>query len=494
MPVQRLLPLFLSVLFAVGIWVYGALRLQTDAVTRGGYATLVCAEAYSDSEIRSRLDSRGLTGLVSESDQWFLLDCFGGVEKIPLVEYSQRLFPFDPRNDGYAEKLRSFFVRDGERFVFIPLEKNRPERLETEIAQALTGVSYSLDYTQPPPKRDIFLPLIAFCLTACAFFVIPALRRRLNAGLLPCLIALSPLAFGLAPGFALVSLLAGFAALLAEPVRKAPFSNGRQSAPPMRDLPGPFTAKWLLAAAMIVCYGFFSFFSGLPVLFVFLVLAAFCCVFALSIRQGAVNGGAINGGKISMTFNVNKLYAKRRRFNPVEIISRKTVSYSFFPVMLPFAAMALALGFAGFARPRPLSTPAMNISPPPFSGVITEADFRDHYLFQYAFSSRPLGKNYEDGGKPVIAAYELSSGGLLAPAAPAMDDELQVPDFPLGELLRGLNSSPPRVADEGTRGNSAAVNLLFSLLPVLFILPEFIYSRKKKRPDKFGARFAGFYR
>jgi hypothetical protein len=504
MPVQRLLPIFLSVMFAIGIWVYGGLRLQTTGGARSGYATLACGEDYPDLEIRGLLDSR-LTGLVSESDQWFLLDCFGDVEKIPLVEYPQRLFSFDPRNDGYAEKLRSLFIRDGKRFIYIPLGTNRPESLETEIAQALSGISYSLDYTQPPPKRDIFLPLIAFCLTACAFFVIPPLRRRLNPCLLPCLIALSPLAFGLAPGFALVSLLAGFTALLAEPGGKTPFSHERQSATLMRDLPRPFTAKWLLAAALIACYGFFSFFSGLPVLYVFFVLAAFCCVLTVSIRLG---GGAMNGGKISKKFTVKKINPRSRRFNPVEIISRNTAAnWGFFPVMLPFAAMALALGFAGMARPQPLSSPAGAppfMSPPfmspPFmaplpEGLITESDFQEHYLFQSAFSLRALGKNNEDSGKPVIAAYELSSNGLLDPVAPGIDVELQIPEFPLGDLLRGLNSAPPpRVADVEDRGNSATLDLLLSLLPVPFILPALIYGIKKKKQGKIGTRFAGFYR
>jgi len=487
MSVQRLLPVILSVLFAIGIWVYGVFSQQTAAGIRGGgYATLVCGEDYSDPEIRGRLDSRGLTGLVSESDQWALLDCFGGVEKIPLVEYSQRLLPFDPRNDGYAEKLRSLFVRDGKRFVYIPLGTNRPESLETEIAQALAGISYSLDYKQPPPKRDFFLPLIAFFLTACAFFVIPALRRRLNAGLLPCLIALSPLALGLAPGFALVSLLAGFAALLAEPGRKEPFSTERQSS---YDLPGLFTARWLLAVAMIACYGFFSFFSGLPVLFVFLVLAAFCCVFAVSIKSG---------GKISIKFTVKKVYPRSRRFTPVEIISRRNIeNNSFFPVMLPFGVMALALAFAGFVMPQPPSPQSQaNKSQPPFmappfmappAGVITEADFQEHYLFQSSFSSRALGKDYGDNrAPPVIAAYELSSNGLLAPGAPAIDEEIQIPDFPLGDLLHGLSTPPPRVVDDGNRGNSPTVNLLFSLLPMLFILPALIYGRRKKGTRDWG--------
>jgi len=515
MSVQRLLPVILSVLFAIGIWLYGVLSPQTAVETRGGYATLVCSEDYSDLEIRDRLDSRGLTGLVSESDQWVLLDCFGGVEKIPLVEYSQRLFPFDPRNDGYAEKLRSLFVRDGKRFVFIPIGTNRPESLETEIAQALTGVSYSLDYSQPPPKRDIFLPLIAFFLTACAFFVIPALRRRLNAGLLPCLIALSPLALGLAPGFALVSLLAGFTALLTEPGRKAPFSMERQSAPLTRDLPGIFTARWLLAVAMIACYGFFSFFSGLPVLFTLLVLAAFCCLLLVSIKSGgggAIDGG-INGGKMSIKFTVKKVYARSRRFTPVEIISRRNIeNNSFFPVMLPFAAMALALAFAGFIMPRPPSSQSqVNKSPPSFmappfmappfmappfmappAGLVTEADFQEHYLFQSSFSLRALGKNYEDNGaQPVIAAYGLSSNGLLVPIAPGIDEEIQIPDFPLSDLLHGLSTPPPRVVDEGNRGNSPTVNLLFALLPVLFILPAFIYGRRKGNRDQGTGRNEG---
>jgi hypothetical protein len=513
MPVPRPLPFLLSALFTIGLWVYGALIFQTDGLIQGGYATLVCGDAYSDPELRERLDSRGLTGLVSESDQWFLLDCFGSVEKIPLVDYSQRLLPFDPRNDGYAEKLKSVFVRDGKRFVYIPLGINRPENLETEIAQALTGISYSLEYAKSPPKRDIFFPLTAFFLTACAFFVIPVLRRQLNSGLLPCLPALSPLALGAAPGFALAALLAGFAALLAEPGQKLPPSPVWQRALPY-DPPVPFSAKWLLAAALIACYGCFSFFSGLPVLFVFSVLASFCCLLLVSIRSG--------GGKLSMRFTVNQWSTRRGHFIPVEIISRKTVSYSFFPAMLPFAVMALALAFAGLARPYtpwPLSH-AVNISPPPFMappsmaptpmalppGVITEADFQEHYLFQSAFSFRALGKNNEDGGlPPVITGYELSSNGLLDPVAPpGVNEEIQIPDFPLGDLLRGISpDASPRAKDTGNHGNSAPVapqpgskgvesevrgsplDLFLALPPMIFILPALLYSIKKKRQSGF---------
>jgi hypothetical protein len=472
MPVDRLLPVFLSVLFAAGLWVYGAVSLQTTGIKQDGYATLVCGDAYSDREIRDRLDSQGLNGLISESDQWFFLDSFGYIEKVPLAEYEERLLSFDPRNDGYAEKLKILFVRDGKRFVYIPIGANNQENLDAVIAQALTGISYSFDYASPPPRRDIFLPLIAFSLTVCAFFAIPVLRRRLNAVFLPCLLALSPLALGLVPGFALAALLAGFAALLSESSgRKPPF--GRQG-----ESVGLSALQWLLALALIACYVFISFFWELPVLFAFFVLASFCCVLVVSLKAG--------GGKISIQFNVNKRPLQRRHFTPVEIISRNTVHYSFFPVMLPFAVMAIALAlafaFAGFAMPQPPSLPVMNVSPQPAAlpseGAVTEADFQEHFLFQSAFSFRALGKTYEAGELPVIAAYQLSSNGLLEPAAPDIEEELQIPDFPLGDLLRGISSgASPRVVDEVKRDNS--YDWLFAPLPMIFIIPAFVYSRKK---------------
>jgi hypothetical protein len=467
MSVPRLLPVFLSVIFTIALWVYGVTRLQTEPVRHGGYATLVCGEENSDQEIRERLDTQGLAGLVSESDQWFFLDCFGSIEKIPLVEYEDRLLSFDPRNDGYAEKLRSLFVRDGKRFVYIQPGMNHVETMETEIARALIGIPHSLEYAQSP-KQNNFFPLIMFCLAACVFPVIPALRRRLNAGMVSCLLALSPLSLGRAPGFALSALLAGFAALLAGHGRNTSLGRyGEQR----QILPKPFTAQWLLAFSLIACYGVFSFFCGLPVHFAFLVLVSFICVLAFSISRGR--------DKISIRLNANRWYPQRGRFIPVEIIRSKTSNQVFFTMMLPFAIMAIALASAGFARPRTAPSPVV-ISPlPPW--VITEADFREHFLFQSAFSFRALGKTYNANGSfPVIADYELSSNGLLDPGAPVVYEELQIPDFPLGDLLLGLGSGSQSALERGNRGNLAFVDLLSALLPMLFILPAAFFSFSRK--------------
>jgi len=170
--------------------------------------------------------------------------------------------------------------------------------------------------------------------------------------------------------------------------------------------------------------------------------------------------------------------------------------------MLPFAVMAIALAFADFAGPQPPSLPVMNVSPTPFMALppdaITEADFQEHFLFQSAFSFRALGIAYEAGAPPVISSYKLSSNGLLDPAVPDIDEELQVPDFPLRDLLLGISQDDvsPHPADEGNRGNSAA--WLFAPLPMLFILPALVYSGiKKKRQGKIATgfrSFSGFYR
>jgi len=502
MPVPRPLSVFISVLFAAGLWVYGAVLSRPDAGTRGGYATLVCDGAYSDGEIRTRLDGAGFNGIVSESDQWFFLDCFGRVEKIPLAEYEDRLLPFDPRNDGYAEKLKSLFVRDGKRFVYIPLGTNSPENIEIKTARAMTGIAHSLEYARAGlptrRRRDVFIPLIAICLASGAFFAIPVLRRRQNAGFLPCLPALSPLALGAAPGFALAALLAGLASLFAEPERKTSRFAVRAGS---RNFPEAFTAKQLTAFALVACYCVFSFFSDLPLLLTFSVLVLFCCALVVSVKRA--------GGSFAIKIKIKRPSARRRRFVPVEIISRNVPGRDFFPEMLPFAVMALILAFAG---PRPSSptvmagAPAVTVAsgtPPaplaaPFADAVTEADFREHFLFQSAFSYRTLGDTYEAGGPPpVISGYGPASNGLIEPAATDIGEEPEIPDFPLEGLLRGLGSAPPRAVEteaEAEERGGYAGGRLFALLPALFILPALLVKSRRhycRAPARSGAGRGG---
>jgi hypothetical protein len=111
-----------------------------------GYAVLSLDEGVPDRAAAVALE-RGLgRPVIAESSQWVFLHNFGSLERIPLGDYEGRLEVFDPRRDGYAQKLRDFFVRDGRRRMFIPLDRKlfgsrfplNPRRvLEARIAAAL---------------------------------------------------------------------------------------------------------------------------------------------------------------------------------------------------------------------------------------------------------------------------------------------------------------------------------------------------------------------
>jgi hypothetical protein len=172
MSFARSLPVFVSVFISAGLGVLAV--LMPTAGTRGLYATLVCGKAVPDREIRERLEAQRFTGLVSESGQWVLLDCFGSTEQIPLDQYQARILPFDPRNDGYAEKLRSLFVKDDKRFIYIPLGSLNPaqgEKIEERLASALGDIPYSFEYARriAAADRPVLLFFILFFLAIVAF-------------------------------------------------------------------------------------------------------------------------------------------------------------------------------------------------------------------------------------------------------------------------------------------------------------------------------------
>jgi hypothetical protein len=136
----------------------GALFFVTlDGFSRGdleGYAVLSLDEGVPDRAAAGALE-RGLgRPVISESSQWVFLNNFGSLERVSLEDYGDRLEVFDPRRDGYAQKLRDSFVRDGRRRFFIPLDRGlfsfplplNPRRaLEARLAAILGAV--------PPPEE-----------------------------------------------------------------------------------------------------------------------------------------------------------------------------------------------------------------------------------------------------------------------------------------------------------------------------------------------------
>ena len=466
MPIIRSLLFVVAVFISAGFWKWGAALMPAGGGS--AFAALVCSEEVSDRALRERLEGQGFTGLVSESGQWVLLDSFGNIEQIPLDEFHERILPFDPRNDGYAQKARSLFVHEDNRFVYIPIDSPTASKLteiEQKLAAALEDIPFS--FHAAAVGRPVRLFLILFCIAVAALLAIPPLRAVLQphaAFLFPLLPALAPFALGGAAGFALASLLAGCAVLLVGPCMEWFTLPRRQRS----------MACWLLLPVMALLSGGIVFFSGLPPVYMLLSLAFFCCILAFSLwdaRKAVVGRG----------FMFQRRNPDHQRFTPLPILRRRLYAYAFAWAMLPFSIVTVALVCMGFAKPE--TKPQVSMLPPADS--VTEADYSAHCRYQTTFSlrslyeTRSLFDNNHLRMHPVEeVVYELAPDGLLnqlngeAAVNGPLDTGLPagVPPFPFGDLVHYLGTS-------GYNTVITSYTLVSALTPLLFI--PFLFYRKK---------------
>jgi hypothetical protein len=424
----RFLAVLVSVLVSWGFWTLGT-SLE-PAKGKAAYAALICNEAISDREIRERLEDNGFSGMVSESGQWVLLDSFGSIEQIALDEYDSRILPFDPRNDGYAQKLRSLFVRNGKRYIYMPLgtASVRPSKLEKRLESVLGDIDFSLDAERPvAASRPTGFYLVLFCLAAAAFFAVRPLRPvsgRDATAFIPLLPALAPLALGGASGFALASLLAGSAALLAGPCLGW-FAFQRHRSPPI--------LCFLLLPLFLICYVTLAFFSALSLLFTLPLFVFFCGILAVSL-QDAYSTATGNADKAWGALLFKRMVPPRRRFSPVAILRQSSFFFTFSWAMIPFATIGLVL--ACFEMLEPVPGPGSSFLPP--SATVIESDYHAHYKFQSTFSFRSLHDPLGGGNMNV---FEMNGGLPVQNGSLETDSSLAaIPPFPLTDLAQFLNT------------------------------------------------------
>jgi hypothetical protein len=380
--------------------------------------------------------------IVSESSQWVLLDGFGGLERIPLDEYKNRLEPRDPRNDGYAEKLRSFFVREGKRLFFIPLSGSGPA--EKRISALLGDLPFSLEY--PGAGTPLLLCLLLFCCAAfgALYFAGPA------PPVLPCIPPGLGRAFLGFPGIVLGALPAGLALLLRKPFTElcALFRAGPSNPPERgRRIPGDifrlWKHHWLLVPVFAAAYGLLAFFS------------------ASGIRAGQrglffLFAGGVFFAHPGLLFFSLTVFSRRGdtrghvRFSPLPIMNESLRVSAFSRVALPYGLAALLLLLLN-PFPAPLeSSPAGNGGFP-----VNEADYLSHVEFQRGFSFRSLES---DGGAgrdgQSYPGFVMGGDGLVHLAGsprpgdgPAPERDLEIPPFPLKKLTDFQRHNPPRRAD-----------------------------------------------
>ena len=485
----RFLSLILvSITLSAGLFAWG-ISLVRETV-QSGYAALVFDETVPDREIRERLENKGFSGIISESGQRLFLDVFHGLEYILLDEFNARILPVDPRNDGFAEKLRSLFLYNGKRYVYFSTEKTplgkppvRFSRLENLLKETLYGFSFSIE--APISRTPVFFFFAVFAAAIILFFAVRPLRTELSPDavcLIPLLPVVAPLAFGGAAAFAASALLAGFAVLLAQYFRES------------RSFPqqNPF-AFFSLAVLLPAAYIFIAFFSSISTAFAFGVFGVFCFVFIFSLRLASATATATAASSAysrhaAFSYQPKFRIRRRRRFMPVQIITPRPPPVRFAPAMIPFTVAAFAAAFLTTFFPAvadfPPAAPSAASFPPPHS--VTEEAWKNHFFHQATFSFRslhvtlPLHEAGEADGfstDSFFLEHGFSPDGLVVQLDGAEGErglhmaspQTAAPPFSLAGLLPNLEASEPDEAN--------LFRLLYALVPLFFIIIAPIFRR-----------------
>jgi hypothetical protein len=434
---------------------------------RSGYAVLTTDESVSNRALLDFLsEDKGFFNgqVISESSQWVLLDEFGSFSQIPLDEFPKRIMPFDPRNDGYAQKLENFFVNNGKRFIFIPMESGIffASGLEKKLAALLGDIPYSLDFFgQGKPLRYFFMIFTAAALGMFVLCYIKRNNRTCLACIIPCLPVLASLSFFSQAGMALAALFIGLAVFLWEPlfeycvILHMTFAGSAERQRRMsRDVYRPYRQYLYFLPIFPLAILFISIYADIILWFALVVFILYCAVFFMAAWTLSFPG--IN-----------------RRFRPVLIFKRRFPDLIFTKFMLPFVLAAFFTAFFSHKINEAISDNGLDILT--FSGrTVSETEYYDHLSFQVSFSNSSL---YRTGA--VYPFYTIEEDGLLNPLPHAKPDNYplaEFPPFPLKDLTNFINNfRQPVSSGASRRGVFTEIPLLILLI---FLLPAILLRRK----------------
>jgi len=470
---------FVSISLSLGLLALGSRAVDNEY---SGYAVLTTDASVDDRTLRERLDAGKddfMFPAVTESSQWVMLDNFGYLEVVPLDKYSPRLSSFDPRNDGYAGKLKNIFVHDEKRFAYIPLERGNwnPSVLDKHFNDLLVDIPFSVEYFGV--EKPVSLFFLIFAASSLILLIVILLKRKSHpgvAGIIALLPVLSSLAFFGAPGIACAAVLSGFAAVLREPLNeivalfKLPSNTkGQRLKLLYKNVIEPYKLCWLSLPVFAAAIGAIVYFTELKLFFVLLVCAAVLIVFFLSVRTLSLLGG------------------KRRRFIPVLIIRRQFADFAFSVYMLPLTAAALA---AIIITPR-ISGEYVSDTNTKFDHIIDEQDYYAHINYQASFSVRQLGGSGVDYPGYVFDEDGLPSPDKKAGAVLSVNVD-EYPPFPLKHLMDFFVSVNTQEKIEGDVNSENITPFLPLFVLLLLIILGFFVNEKIKLLSK--GNFSGLER
>ena len=437
----------LSILCGVLIFFLFKFHSPEEVNTGENWVVLVFDESQEDRQIRESLAEIG--AFISESSQEITIDDFGAVKKIPLDLFDDEVESLDPRNDGYAAKLRSFFVRDGKRFFFMPLEynfANRTGNLKKRLALLLYDIPFSFVVLGRERSKLLDFALLA---AACGIALCLSKSRRLFAPELPVLLALG---WGGALAMVLAAVLAGIWELLREALGE--LSAARSYSRSEFDYAGagfkgilerlkPFRLNLLLVTLFLLFFLAVSVVGEISTIPLAAALVCFFFIYFLSYRTETRRA----------TENYHTL------FRPVLLFPLRTKTFSLFPFLLPLVAAPVLImllpqllpGFSSAMGRSPGKNPF--IDPEYF---VSSEDYRRHIAFQESFSYQSMEESPEDTPGDTsheYLRYYLGEDGLIAGSS-GMDESRKIEDtpFPLEKLMDFLiHYYKPRVSGEAGR-------------------------------------------
>lgn len=479
-----------------------------NRVTEGLFAVLELDELISDREMTAalnqalNLEAAGKE-VLSESSQWVLLNDFDKIIRVPLDQYENRLEAFDPRNDGFAGRLRSFFVRNGKRHFFIPLDDSALrfggifrralcQSLEKEVRELMGEIPYTLTFpgegslrtgasfkSGPGMGGSYGLYLLCYLLAGLGFCFL--FRPRLLA--IHLVFPLTGLSLLGSPGFAMGAILCLLAGLLLEPVREICFSlrlagsfrwgDGSLFAGIRRNGLVPYRSHWLLCLPLIGLYVLSAILGEAgPLLGAGTFVVFMGIFFSYFMIDAGGGGGHILFVPVTIMENRGPEFPKTML--PFACASLISALFSFSSLDFDFDPPRALAWLDGSGRPARRSDPVLAEEnrrdmgwPPPISA----AEYKAHVLFQIGFSLLPLGGEF---AQPEYFHYDIGQDGLIADISAesyGMDED--IPPFSLEGFMTFLENQVYTRVEAGKDGGSSLAGFLPALCSLVICIPVF---------------------
>ncbi|MFP3089820.1 hypothetical protein LQZ21_05785 [Treponema sp. TIM-1] len=461
---STIISVFVSLTLGLGMFYMAHLFLPSPSGE--GYVVLSLDASYEDRYIGELLERGNWGNYISESTQWVFWDDFGELVQIALEAYGERVEPFDPRNDGYAGRLQSFFVHGDRRFFFIPLSTDfwgiPREKIEESLARCLAGIPFQVEF--PGVSRPLWIYAFFFAAASVGMLLFSG-APWIGISLLPLLAALS---YPGPAGFALSASLTALFGLLLQPLREFFIARHyRRHYVGINKKPVFFKSQWGMIPLFLVIYGVICYLGRFPVFLGAGGIFSFFLILGLSLWAESKKGTRM--GHI--------------RFIPVPISVPFSGIAKFSRIMLPFALGSLG---ALFLPPLILGSGYAAADNPPVSAkwqeyMINSEEYQAHAAFQASFSLRPLRIDGDTPDHGEYLRYHRADDGLIGEYSAVPDDHVrEITPFPLEDLMNFLARREhirPLVYTPG--------DLLSALMVLFFCIPIFFpfgrkHSKKKR--------------